>query len=64
MGLIDEIGNIDDAIEGAAAMIGLKGRPLVISERKPTGIEKWLDTKIENLGLKSQNQAILQYKIR
>ncbi len=64
MGLIDEIGNIDDAIEGAAAMIGLKGRPLVVSERKPTGIEKWLDTKMEGLGLKSQSQAILQYKIR
>lgn len=64
MGLVDEIGNIDDAIEGAATMIGLKGRPLVISERKPAGIEKWLDTKLQDIGLKSDNQAILQFKMR
>jgi len=60
LGLIDEIGNIDDAIEGTAAMVGISGRPLVISEKKKTGFGAWLDSKFENFTLKN-DYNILKY---
>ncbi len=52
LGLVDEIGSIDDAIEGAAEMAGIKGRPFVIAERKKTGVEAWLDSKIPSFNFK------------
>jgi|DewCreStandDraft_4_1066084.scaffolds.fasta_scaffold02849_18 protease-4 len=60
LGLIDEIGNIDDAIEGTAAMVGISGRPLVISEKKKTGFGAWLDSKFENFTFKN-DYNILKY---
>ena len=61
LGLIDEVGNIDDAIEGAAAMVGIPGRPLVISERKREGLGTWLNSKLEGLNFKEDTGFIIKY---
>jgi protease-4 len=60
LGLVDEIGNIDDAIEATASMLGITGRPLVLSEKKKTGFASWLNSKFENFSLKS-DYNILKY---
>lgn len=60
LGLVDNIGNIDDAIEAAAAMVGISGRPLVLSEKKKTGIGAWLNTKFKNFTLKN-DYSVLKY---
>ncbi|MCX8093049.1 MAG: signal peptide peptidase SppA [Candidatus Goldbacteria bacterium] len=60
LGLVDEIGNIDDAIEATAAMIGISGRPLVISEKKKSGLASWLNSKFENFTFKN-DYNILKY---
>ncbi|HPD19567.1 MAG TPA: hypothetical protein PLF61_07880, partial [Candidatus Goldiibacteriota bacterium] len=60
LGLIDEIGNIDDAIEATAATLGISGRPLVLSEKKKTGLNTWLNSKLENFTLKN-DYNILKY---
>lgn len=59
-GLVDEIGNIDDAIETTAKLVGISGRPFVLSEKKKTGFGAWLDTKLENFTLKN-DYNILKY---
>lgn len=64
LGLVDEIGNIDDAIEGAADMIGMHGRPMVISERKKQGFGPWLDSKIAGLNPQSSSSMVMQYKMK
>lgn len=60
LGLVDDIGNIDDAIEATAAMVGISGRPLVLSEKKKKGISAWLNTKLKNFTLKN-DYNILKY---
>lgn len=60
LGLVDEIGNIDDAIEATASMLGITGRPLVLSEKKRTGFASWFDSKFENFSLKN-DYNILKY---
>jgi protease-4 len=62
LGLVDDIGNIDDAIEGAADMIGVHGRPLVISEKKKQGFGPWLDSKIAGINPSSATSMVLQFK--
>ncbi|MEI7542176.1 MAG: signal peptide peptidase SppA [bacterium] len=64
LGLIDEIGNIDDAIAGTAEMIGVHGRPLVISERKKKGFGPWLDSKIADLNPRGSSSMVMQYKMK
>ena len=64
LGLVDEIGNIDDAIEGAAKMIGLKGRPMVISERKRTGFFSWLDSKFSNFKINEKEGFIIKFLLK
>lgn len=53
LGLVDELGNIDDAIEGAAKLIGLKGRPNVVSVRKRQGFSAWINSKVDEITMKS-----------
>jgi len=60
LGLVDELGNIDDAIEATAAMVGISGRPFVLSEKKKTGLGTWLNSKFENFTLKNDFN-ILKY---
>ncbi len=64
LGLIDELGNIDDAITGAAEMIGVHGRPMVISERKKQGFGPWFDSKIADLNPQSSSSMVMQYKMK
>jgi protease-4 len=64
LGLIDELGNIDDAIEGAAAMAGIPGRPFVISEKKRTGMSAWLDSKLSGLNFKDETGFGVKYILR
>lgn len=64
LGLIDEIGNIDDAIAGAAEMIGVHGRPLVLSEKKRKGFGPWLDSKIADLNPRGSSSMVMQYKMK
>lgn len=62
LGLIDEIGSIDDAIEGAADMAGIKGRPYVVTERKRSNLQEWLDSKIPSFDFKSRKSGVvMQY---
>ncbi|MEI7640903.1 MAG: signal peptide peptidase SppA [bacterium] len=60
LGLVDELGNIDDAIEGAAKMVGLKGRPKVISEKKDEPWANFLKSTMNALNLKNKTNT-LQY---
>lgn len=64
LGLVDEVGNIDDAIMGAAEMVGLSGRPMVISERKKRGLEAWLDSKIADLKPQGGSSVVMQYILK
>lgn len=64
LGLVDELGNIDDAIEGAAAMVGIPGRPLVISEKQKRGISAWLDSKLANLNFREESGFLLKYLLK
>lgn len=64
LGLIDEIGNIDDAIEDTAKMIGLKGRPLVITERKKTSFLSWLNSKMDNLKVVEKENFAIKFLLK
>lgn len=64
LGLIDELGTIDDAIEGAAAMVGIPGRPNVISEKPRRGLSAWLESKLGFLNIKEENGAFLKYMLK
>jgi len=64
LGLVDELGNIDDAIEGAAAMVGIPGRPMVISEKPRRGISSWIDSKLAGLNFKEDSGVILKYILK
>jgi protease IV len=64
LGLVDELGNIDDAIEGAAAMVGIPGRPLVISEKPKRGLSSWLDSKLANINFKEDSGFLLKYILK
>lgn len=64
LGLVDEIGNIDAAIEDAARMIGLKGRPMVISERKKVGFFSWLDSKFNNFKISEKEGFIIKFLLK
>jgi protease-4 len=48
LGLVDELGDLPDAIERAGAMVGIAGRPQVIQERRRRSL-LW-DLLTENLG--------------
>jgi len=63
LGLIDDVGNIDDAIEGAAAMVGIPGRPFVISAKKREGLGTWLNSKLEGLNFK-EDTGIIKYLLK
>jgi protease-4 len=64
LGLVDEMGNIDDAIEGAAAMVGIPGRPLVISEKQRRGFSAWLDSKLSDLNFKEETGFLVKYILK
>ncbi len=64
LGLVDEIGNIDDAIEGTARMIGLKGRPLVITERKKVSFFTWLNSKMDNLKITEKENFTIKFLLK
>lgn len=38
LGLVDELGNIEDAIDGAAKLAGIKGKPVVISRKEKLSV--------------------------
>jgi len=58
LGLVDELGSIDDAIEGTAKMIGLKGRPWVLTAKKKQGLSGWINSKVEDLGFKALKNEV------
>jgi protease-4 len=45
VGLVDELGNLEDAIDTAAGLGGIKGEPKVVSKREKPGILELLDSK-------------------
>jgi protease-4 len=45
VGLVDELGNLEDAIDTAAELGGIKGEPKVVSKREKPGILELLDSK-------------------
>lgn len=61
-GLVDEIGNYEDALKSAAALVGIKGEPQVITPPKPReGFSIWdllTESKLETLIPKNIPQAI------
>jgi protease-4 len=57
LGLVDEIGNLEDTIKIAAKMSGIKGEPRVVTEeRKPTFLEL-LSGKFLGLGIEAIKQV-------
>jgi len=65
LGLVDELGNIDDAIEGAAEMVGIRGRPYVISERKRGGLQAWINSKIDKISsIKEETGFSVKYLLK
>ncbi|MCE5301132.1 MAG: signal peptide peptidase SppA [Spirochaetia bacterium] len=61
LGLVDEIGNFDDAIEGAAKMVGIKGRPMVLTEKIRAGFGEWLSSKAADIGIKEKTAFSIKY---
>jgi len=52
VGLVDELGTIDDAIELAASMAGIKGRPMVVTEkRRKPGLYDMLYSGLSRLNI-------------
>src|SRR5208283_2422386 len=64
LGLVDELGNIDDAIEAAAKMAGIKGRPLVISEKPRQSLGTMLSSMIGNINFKQDSGAMIKYILK
>ncbi len=46
VGLVDGLGNLDDAIELAAQLAGIEGEPTVVEPRKPFSIREFLDSRL------------------
>ncbi|MEW6515879.1 MAG: signal peptide peptidase SppA [candidate division FCPU426 bacterium] len=42
LGLVDQLGNLDDAVETAARLAGLRGKPRVWREKPPSLWQQWL----------------------
>lgn len=68
LGLVDEIGNLSEAIDRAAALAGLKEKPRIIEEHRPSMIEELLTSRAVGrpapsavLGLTRDPTAPLQY---
>ena len=61
-GLVDEIGNYEDALKSTAALVGIKGEPQVVTPPKPReGFSIWdllTESKLETLLPKNIPQAI------
>lgn len=49
IGLVDQMGNLDDAIERAASMAGISGRPAVMTAKKREGFISWFESGISSL---------------
>ncbi len=64
LGLVDELGNIDDAIEAAAKMAGIKGRPLVISEKPKQSFANMLSSMIGNINFRQDSGAMIKYILK
>jgi signal peptide peptidase SppA, 36K type len=67
LGLVDTLGSLQDAIKLAAKLGGIKGKPIVVEERKPTTLFDILfGDKFANLHLLEKDfleQPVLQYKM-
>ena len=64
LGLVDKLGNIDDAIEEAASMAGISGRPSVLTARKRQGFTSWLDSRLNVLKMGDDRGFSLQYILK
>ncbi|MGC8594986.1 MAG: signal peptide peptidase SppA [Candidatus Kryptoniota bacterium] len=67
LGLVDTLGSLQDAIKLAAKLGGIKGKPVVVEERKPTTLFDILfGDRFANLNLFEKDfleQPVLQYKM-
>ncbi len=61
IGLVDEMGNLDDAIETAASMAGISGRPSVMTAIKRQGFASWLDSRISSLKIRDDSGFSVKY---
>ncbi len=51
IGLVDRLGNLEDAISEAAKLAGIKGKPVVVELKKtPSFVKKLLGTDLKGLG--------------
>lgn len=64
LGLVDKLGNIDDAIEEAALMAGIDGRPSVLTAKKRQGFTDWLDSRLNVLAMGDDRGFSLQYILK
>jgi len=67
LGLVDELGNLEDAIEYAKKVTGIKGKPRIIKERKkPVGLFDLLSGKVDEVlkDIKPTNDISLEYMMR
>ncbi|RLB06519.1 MAG: signal peptide peptidase SppA, partial [Deltaproteobacteria bacterium] len=57
LGLVDKLGNLEDTIELAAKMAGIKGKPHVVYARKrrPSIFDYFIDEVVQRLRQKAQD---------
>ncbi len=55
LGLVDQLGNLEDAIEVASRLAGIKGRPEIVTKKETITLRRLLDGKIGELLLQSRN---------
>jgi protease-4 len=57
IGLVDQIGNIEDAVELAKSLAGIKGEPRIVKRKKKPGIFDLLTQKV-SLNLPQSSPSI------
>lgn len=49
VGLVDEIGNFEDAIEGTAKMVGIKGKPRLVEKKKRRSLLEYIEAGVGSI---------------
>jgi protease-4 len=64
LGLVDQVGSIDDAILLAAKTVGIEGRPNVVTEKEKLSFYQWMSSALNNLNLKGSLRLSDNYMMR
>ncbi|MEK6647039.1 MAG: signal peptide peptidase SppA [Candidatus Firestonebacteria bacterium] len=65
LGLVDELGDLNDAIEETAKLVGIEGKPDVITEKKRVTLKDYLSSYFgETIGFDFQRSPMLQFILK